>query len=78
MKCCRGGVWGGEAPPGISVTRRSSFVVVVVVRRRHRAHASLLPKIGADGFPLQGTVTRARDYKNFQPYKIEKQLGGRH
>ena len=24
--------------------------------------ASLLPKIGADGFPLQGTVTRARDY----------------
>ena len=37
LKCCRGGVWGGEAPPGISVTRRSSFVVVVVVvviRRR--------------------------------------------
>ena len=24
--------------------------------------ASLLPKIGADGFPLRGTVTRARDY----------------
>ena len=24
--------------------------------------ASLLPKIGADGFLLQGTVTRARDY----------------
>ena len=23
--------------------------------------ASLLPKIGADGFPLRGTVTRARD-----------------
>ena len=21
MKCCRGGVWGVEAPPGISVTR---------------------------------------------------------
>ena len=26
--------------------------------------ASLLPKIGADGFPLGGTVTRARDYKS--------------
>ena len=24
--------------------------------------ASLLLKIGADGFPLRGTVTRARDY----------------
>ena len=24
--------------------------------------ASLQPKIGADGFPLGGTVTRARDY----------------
>ena len=23
--------------------------------------ASLLPKIGADGFPLQGSATRARD-----------------
>ena len=21
LKCCRGGVWGGEAPTGISVTR---------------------------------------------------------
>ena len=26
--------------------------------------ASLLPKIGADEFPLGGTVTRARDYNN--------------
>ena len=26
--------------------------------------ASLLPKIGADGFPLGGTVTRARDYSS--------------
>ena len=25
--------------------------------------ASLQPKIGADGFPLGGTVTRARDYR---------------
>ena len=25
--------------------------------------ASLLPKIGADGFPLGGTVTRAREYR---------------
>ena len=28
--------------------------------------ASLLPKIGADGFPLRGTVTRARDYSSIQ------------
>ena len=31
-----GGLGGGEAPPGISVTRRSSFVVVVVVVIRRR------------------------------------------
>ena len=61
LKCCRGGVWGGEAPPGISVTRAIVVVVVVV-------YASLLPKIADDGFPLQGTVTRARDYRCQLPW----------
>ena len=58
------GFGGGEAP--LRNLRYPSLVVRRRRRRRHppenRAHASLLPKIGADGFSLRGTVTRARDY----------------
>ena len=32
--------------------------------------ASLQPKIGADGFPFGGTVTRARDYNHLSYGKL--------